>query len=183
MSQHTSLITATTCKHQPAKKGKRLVKMNFKNRMLATFALIALTLGLFSTSRSVLADRCKEVQGNESVVNNGNGTTSGVITQGGKLNGTTQTVFTSGFFPTADPNTFSFTDNLTLTTHKGILQTHNVTTFDLATGLFTAIARIDPSGGTEDFAGATGVLYINGRTSDGGATFSGEITGEICSAN
>lgn len=158
--------------------------MNFKMRIAATFTFAVLTVGLFSLSPVVSATGdCQKVKGNESVVNNGNFTTTGTITEGGKLNGTTQTVFTSGFFPTADLNTFSFTDNLTLTTHKGILQTHNVTTFDLATGLFTAIARIDPSGGTEDFAGATGVLYINGRTSDGGATFSGEITGEICSAN
>ena len=183
MLQHTSLTTATTTKHQPARKGARLVKMSFKNRMLATFALLALTLSLFSTSRSVLADRCREVQGNESVVNNGNGTTSGTITQGGKLNGTTQTVFTSAFTPTPDPNTFSFTDDLTLTTNKGVLQTHNVTLFDAANGVFSAIARIDPNASTGAFAGATGVLYINGNTTDGGATFQGKIIGEICFAN
>jgi hypothetical protein len=46
--------------------------------------------------------------------------------------------------------------------------------------VFSAIARIDPDASTGDFAGATGVLYISGKTTDGGATFQGEITGEIC---
>ena len=184
MSQHTSLTTATTTKHQPARKGARLAMMSFKNRMLATFALVALTLGLFSSSRSVLAvSDCQKVKGNESVVNNGNGTTSGTITQGKKLNGTTQTIFTSALTPTPDPNTFSFTDDLTLTTNKGVLRTHNITLFDVANGVFSAIARIDGSASTGDFAGATGVLYINGKTTDGGATFQAEITGEICFAN
>ena len=157
--------------------------MNFKIRMLAMFALVAFAIGLFSPSQSVLAvSDCQKGKGNESAVNNGNGTTSGTITQGGKLNGTTQTVFTSAFTPTPDPNTFSFTDDLTLTTNKGVLRTHNITLFDVANGVFSAIARIDGSASTGDFAGATGVLYINGKTTDGGATFQAEITGEICFA-
>jgi hypothetical protein len=53
----------------------------------------------------------------------------------------------------------------------------------VATGLFSEIARIDSNASTEDFAGATGALYINGKTADGGATFQAEITGEICFAN
>ncbi len=158
--------------------------MNFKIRILATFALVVLTIGLFSSSRSVsAASNCQKAKGNLSVVNNGNGTTSGTITQGGKLNGTTQAVFTSAFTPTPDPNTFSFTDDLSTTTNKGVLRTHNVGVFDTATGLFSAINRIDPNASTGDFAGATGVLYINGKTTDGGATFQAEITGEICFAN
>ncbi len=134
-------------------------------------------------STSVLAGDCQSMKGTESVVNNGNGTTSGTITEGGKLNGTTQTVFTSGFTPTPDPSTMSFTDDLTLTTNKGVLRTHNVTLFEVAIGVFTALARIDPNTSTGDFAGATGVLYINGKTTDGGATFQGEITGSMCFAD
>src|SRR5262249_29685739 len=126
--------------------------MSFKHGMLATFASVALTLGLFTSSQSVsAASGCHNAKGNESVVNNGDGTTSGTITRGGKLNGTTQSVFTSAFTPTPDPNTFSFTDDLTLTTNEGILQTHNVTLFDTATGLFSAIARIDPNTSTGVF--------------------------------
>ena len=158
--------------------------MNIKIRTAAVFAFVALTIGLISTSHSVSASGvCQKVKGYESAVNNGNGTTNGTITLGGRLNGATQTVFTSGFTPTPDAATFSFTDDLTLTTDKGVLQTHNVTLFDAANGVFSAIARIDPNAGTEDFAGATGVLYINGRRTDGGATFQAEIAGEICSAN
>lgn len=162
--------------------------MRLKIRTLATLVMIALTACLFSLPQVALADddedgSCKEARGNLSVVNNGNGTTSGRIRQGGRLNGTTQAVFTSAFTPTPDPNTFSFTDDLTVTTHRGVLKTHNVGVFDFATGLFSAINRIDPNASTGDFAGATGVLYVNGKTTNGGATFQGEITGEICFAN
>ena len=158
--------------------------MRLKIRTLTTLALVALTIGLFPLAQSASAfSDCKKAKGNLSVVNNFNGTTSGTITQGGVLNGTTQAIFTSAFTPTPDPNTFSFTDNLTLTTNKGVLVTHNVGIFDVATGLFSAINRIDPNASTGDFAGATGVLYVNGKTTDGGATFQAEITGEICFAN
>jgi hypothetical protein len=131
----------------------------------------------------VLAGDCHSVKGTESVVNNFNGTASGAITDGGKLNGTTQTAFTIGFTPTPDPSTYFFTDDLTLTTNKGVLRTHNVTLFEVATGFFTALARIDSNTSTGDFAGATGVLYISGKTTDGTATFQAEITGSICFAD
>lgn len=158
--------------------------MKPKTRTLATFALVALTIGLFPLPQSALADSdCKKAKGNLSVVNNFNGTTSGTITQSGRLNGTTQAVFTSMFTATPDLNTSSFTDDLTITTKNGVLKTHNVGIFDVATGLFSAIDRIDPNASTGDFVGATGVLYINGKTTDGGATFQAEITGEICFAN
>ena len=153
--------------------------MNLKIRTLATFALVALTISAFSSAQSVSAvSDCKKVKAN---LSGGGG--GGTITQGGMLNGTTQAVFTSLFTPTPDPTTFSFTDNLTVTTDKGVLKTHNVAIFDVANGVFSAIDRIDPNAGTGDFAGATGVLYINGRTADGGATIQAEITGEICFAN
>ena len=157
--------------------------MNIKIRMLATLALAVLASGLFSSSQSVSAfGDCHKVKGTLSAVNNGSSAT-GIITQGGRLNGTTQAVHTSDFTPTPDAATFSFTDDLSITTNKGVLKTHNVVIFDVARGLFTAIARIDPDTSTGDFAGATGVLYLNGRTTDGGATVQAEITGEICLTN
>ncbi len=153
--------------------------MKLKIRILATFALVALTIGLFLLTQSASAvSDCHKVKGN---LSGGGG--SGTITQGGRLNGTTQAVFTSMFAPTPDPTTFSFTDDLTITTDKGVLKTHNVVIFNVSAGLFGAIDRIDPNASTGDFAGAAGVLYINFKTTDGGATFQGEITGEICSAN
>jgi hypothetical protein len=153
--------------------------MKLKLRTLTTFTFVALTISLFSLppTASAVSD-CKKAQGN---LSGGGGI--GTITQGGMLNGTTQAVFTSTFNPTPDPTTFSFTDNLTITTNGGVLKTHNVAIFDVARGVFSAIDRIDPNASTGDFAGATGVLYINGRTPDGGATIQAEITGEICSAN
>lgn len=158
--------------------------MKLKIRTLVVFALVAMIIGLFLLPQSALAvSDCQKAKGNLSVVNNGNGTTSGTITQSGRLDGTTQAVFTSAFTPTPAPNTFSFTDDLTITTHRGVLKTHNVGIFDVATGLFSAFNRIDPNTSTGDFSGATGVLYVNGRTTDGGATFQAETTGEVCYAN
>ena len=148
-------------------------------KKLTTIALVALTIGLFALTQSTSAvSDCKKVKAN---LSGGGGI--GTITQGGKLNGTTQAVFTSMFALTPDATTFSFTDDLTVTTDKGVLKTHNVAIFDVSRGVFSAIDRIDPNASTGDFAGATGVLYINGRTPDGGATIQAEITGEICSAN
>ncbi len=160
--------------------------MNYKQLLhcLLTMAILLLALTQVQAQESAAATRpCEKAQGNLSVGNNGNGTTSGTITQGGRLNGTTQAMFTSNFTPTPDPNTVSFTDDLTLTTKRGVLKTHNVGIFDLAAGLFSAINRIDPNTSTGGFAGTTGVLYINGKTTDGGATFQAEITGEFCFAN
>ena len=157
--------------------------MGFKIRMLATSALTALAIGLFSSARPVSAfGDCQKVKGTLSAVNSGAGAT-GIITQGGKLNGTTLAVHTSALTPTSDPTTVSFTDDLSVTTDKGVLRTQNVVIFDGARGVFTAIARVDPDASTEDFAGATGVLYLNGQTTDGGATVQAEVTGEICFAN
>ncbi len=115
--------------------------MSLKKRSLATIAVVTLTLGSISSSRTVLAvSDCQKVKGIERVVDNGNGTASGTFTQAGKLNGTTQNVFTSDFAPTPDPNAFSFTDNLTLTTNEGVLHTRNITIFDNVKGVYSAIA-------------------------------------------
>jgi hypothetical protein len=158
--------------------------MKIKIRIAAALTFAALTLGLFSSSPSVSASRgCQKVKGNLSVVNNGNGTESGTITQSGRLDGTTLTIFTSNFTPTPDPNAFSLTDDLIVTTNNGVLVTHNVAVVDVASFVFTAVNRLDPSAGTGVFAGATGVIYLNGSSPDGGATGQAEITGEICYAD
>jgi hypothetical protein len=147
--------------------------------------MIALTACVVTLAQSVWADdnTCKEATGRLSVVNNGDGTTNGTITKGGKLDGPTQALFTSTLTPTPDPATLSYTGDFSSINQRGALKTHNVGLFDVGTGLFSEIARIDASASTGKFAGATGVLYINGKTTDGGATFQAEITGEICFAN
>ena len=157
--------------------------MNSRLRMQLKHVLIAST-ALFLAQTTLAGDDsdCKKVRGDLSVINNGNGTTSGAITQGGRLNGTTQALFTSALTPTPDATTFSYTDNFTVTSNGGVLKTRNVGILDGAAGLFTEFARIDPSTSTGRFAGATGVLYVNGATTDNGATFKAEIAGEICFA-
>lgn len=157
--------------------------MNSRLGTLPTLAAITLTACLYSqaTWAGEHSD-CTEASGHLSVVNNGNGTTSGAITQGGRLNGSTQALFTSALTPTPDPSTFSYTDDFAVTSHRGVLKARNVGIFDVVAGLFSEIAQIDPAASTGRFAGATGVLYVNGTTTDGGATFRAEITGEVCFA-
>jgi hypothetical protein len=158
--------------------------MKPKIKTLTKLALVASIIGLFLSAQSVSAAvDCRKARGYLSIVNNGNGTTSETVTQGGRLNGTARAVFTSMFTPTPDPFTFSFSDDFTLTTSKGVLTTHSVGIYDTVAGLISVIARVDPNAGAGEFDGATGTLYINGKTTDGGATFNADITGEICSEN
>jgi hypothetical protein len=166
-----------------------------RTRTKKTLTLLAmvLTFGVFSLAQSTSAQeqsasapstrsRCREVKGKLSEVSTGNGTT-GRITRGGILNGSTQLIFTSGVLPTPDPTTVSYTDDFTITSNRGVLKTHNAGLFEVETGSFTEIARIDPSASSGRFAGATGVLFTSGKTPDGGATFKSRITGEICLAH
>jgi hypothetical protein len=164
--------------------------MNSKTRKVTALVLVVLTLCLFSLEQTTSAQEqttsarsnCHTVKGNLSDVSNPNGTT-GTITNGGILNGTTELLFTSGVLSTPDPNTFSYTDDFTITTHLGQLKTGNVGIFDGGNGVFSEIGRINPNTSTGWFAGATGILYTSGKTTDGGATFQSRITGEICFAN
>lgn len=113
------------------------------------------------------------------VVNDDGATTDGIVTNGGFLNGTTHAVFTSGFTSTPDPTTFSFTADLTITTDKGILTLSAVGIFDVVNGVFTDISRVVGSESTGIFEGATGILFISGKTTDG-INFEDVIIGEIC---
>lgn len=166
---------------------------NRTSKRLMTLVAVVLTLCLLSFEQSTSAQEqstsalsahsnCRNVQGNMREVSNGNGTT-GRITNGGILNGRTQLFFTSSVLPTPDPTTVSYTTDFTVTTNRGVLNTHNVGIFDFTTGLFSEIARIDPNSSTGVFARATGSLFTSGKTTDGGATFRSKITGEICLAH
>jgi hypothetical protein len=160
--------------------------INAKSKNFIALVAVVLTLCLFSSGQttSALSARniCRNVKGRLSEVSNANGTT-GRITRGGILNGTTQLVYTSGVLPTPHPTTISYTTDFTVTTNRGVLKTHNAGIFELETGSFTEIARIDPNASSGTFAGATGVLFTSGKTADGGATFESRITGEICLAH
>lgn len=155
--------------------------MNKKIKTSAMLAMVTVAVGVILLPELVLAKgNCTNVNGNLSVVNNLDGTTSGTITQGGKLNGITKATFSSAPVPTPDAGTISYIDNFSVTTSKGVLVTNNVAIYDTAKGFFSEIARIEPNISEEHFAGATGVLFINGYTTDGGATFQAKIDGEIC---
>ena len=158
--------------------------MNRKILKFEMLATIIITVGLFSLPGLVRAnDNCTNVKGNLSVVNNLDGTTSGIITQGGKLNGTTKATFSSAPVPTPDAGTISYIDNFSITTSKGTLVTSNVAIYDTANGFFSEIARINSNSSEGHFMGARGTLFINGYTTDAGATFQAKIEGEICSTS
>jgi hypothetical protein len=160
--------------------------MNATTRKLMTLVAVVLTIGLVFLEQSATAqsaNNCMKVKARLIDVSSGGNTVTGTITNGGILNGTSETVFSSVFLPTPDPNTVSFTaDDYTLTTNRGVLKAHNVYIFDFARGLATALYRIDPNTSTGVFAGATGVLYVNGKSIDVG-TVQADITGEICFAD
>jgi hypothetical protein len=167
--------------------------MSRTTKKLMTVAAVVLTLCLFPLGQSTSAQEqstsvqsasrpCRSVEGKLSEVSSANGTT-GRITHGGILNGRTQLIYTSGVLPTPDPNSVSYTTDFTVTTIRGVLKTHNAGIFEFANGVFTEIARIDPNASFGRFAGATGVLFTSGKTTDGGATFRSKISGEICLAH
>jgi hypothetical protein len=73
---------------------------------------------------------------------------------------------------------------LTVTTNDGLLKTANVYLYDFGTGFFTVMALVDPELSTGRFTGATGVLFINGKTIGTGIpiAYPSGITGEVCFA-
>ena len=146
-------------------------------------ALIVIASIAASLCQGAMADdhrKCKSVDADLGVVSNGNGTTSGSVRHGGRLEGTTRAVFTSALSPTPNPAAFSYTDEFSITTDRGVLKAHNVGLFVVGSGLFSEIAVVDSGTSTGDFAAATGALYITGKTRDGGVTFQAAISGEIC---
>lgn len=152
---------------------------------LLTLLGVMLTCCLFylepSTSAQSANSNCKQAKGNSIEVFSGGLVTTGTISNGGILNGTTEFVYSPAFVFTPDPAVGSYTAELTITTIHGELKTNNVYLYDFGTGRFTILARIDPNTSTERFDGATGVLYFNGKTA--GSTFPSDIAGEICFEN
>lgn len=154
------------------------MKNHIRTSSLLPFGFLA--LAVISSPQPLLAvNNCKAVDADQAVTVTGPATTTGTITRGGILNGTTADIITSPFSPTADPNTFSFTDTLTITTDKGTITTSDVAIFDVAAGVFSSISKI--TSGTGIFAGATGTLFISGSTTDF-VNFEDRIIGEVCLA-
>jgi hypothetical protein len=146
---------------------------------------IAAVLGfaLFTMGQPALAQsNCQQVKGlQEAVFDPVTNTSTGSITKGGLLNGTALEVFGTAVAPTPDPTTVSFTADFTIATTHGDLNVSNVYILDFVSGVAAIFGRINPTASTGMFAGATGVLYIAGKTVNFDPfTVQGEVTGEIC---
>ena len=155
--------------------------MTGRIRIILTLTTVVLALGCFTFEQSTPAQSessyCKQVKGNL-IVEFGPGTASGAITNGSFLNGTVETVFTPGSVAaTADPTSVTFTGDSAITTDKGVITTHDLYLFDFATELGSGMLRIDPAASTGDFAGATGIIYLNINAGDppGHARLGGRI--------
>ena len=154
-------------------------------RVILIAVLSLLPLAQSTLAQSENQSHCREVKAKFIDVYSGGTTTSGTITHGGILNGTTLTVYNSAAFPTPVSTIVSYTGDSALTTEDGQLKTSLVYLYDFGTGLFTVIGRIDPNTSTGRFAGATGHLFISGKTIGVAVpfTYPADIIGELCFAN
>lgn len=163
--------------------------MKTKARIVMTVVAVALSFALSpleqltsarsASTASSQSSNCKEVKGTLTV-EFGAGTASGAITNGNVLNGSFITAFTPGsVVPTADPTSVTFTGDVS--TDKGVLMTHDVYLFDFVIALGPGMLRIDSTTSTGDFAGATGILYINPNFGD--PPGQAQLAGKICLAS
>ena len=155
-----------------------------KGRRVTTMAAV-LGLALFALEAPAEAQsNCQQVKGQQDgVFDEVTNTTTGELTKGGWLNGTTLDAFHAAVLPTPHPTTVSFTGDFTLATIHGELKTTNVYIFNFVTGNAAVLGHIDPTTSTGTFAGATGVLYFAGKTiSFSPFVVQAEVTGEICFA-
>jgi hypothetical protein len=127
---------------------------------------------------------CKEAKGNLVDVFSGGSTTSGTITNAGWLDGTTLTVYSPAFVITPNPNVVSYTATMTLTTGRGQLKISNTYLYNFVTGQGTVLGSIDGAGSTGDFAGATGVIFLNttATTGTGPVNYLSTVAGQVCFA-
>lgn len=169
-----------------------------------TFCLVSLEpLALAQSSRGFLGQRgnsaratsaqspnshCRKLKGiRTDVFDPAAGTVFGTITNSGILNGTTATVlnFNLGFVFTPDPNVIAYLSDTAITTNRGQLKASLVTTFNFVTGAFTEWGNIDPNTSTGRFAGATGVIFFDGKSIGDPAIgpYKSVIVGDICLAH
>src|SRR5262249_25768873 len=113
--------------------GKQLKKEQHMKRMtrrmgkIVSHTAIALSTGMLSLGQSALAQgACQQVRATIADVFSGGNSSSGTITQGGLLNGTSLTVFAPGAVFTQDPNVVTFLAERTFTTNQGQLKTNDV---------------------------------------------------------
>jgi hypothetical protein len=160
--------------------------MNAEIKKALTGSAVILAFGLFAMGQLAFAQsKCKQARG---IWRDGDPSTpysgeSGKIVHGGVLNGTTVVVYNPAFVITPNPSFVSYISELTITTKHGQLRTSIVYLYDIVTNdRWTALGYINPNTSTEAFAGATGVLYFDGKTLGTYplAAYPSDITGQIC---
>lgn len=103
--------------------------------------------------------------------------------RGARVNGVTRFVFVGIALAAGMPgveadSTLSYNGRLLIDdARRGTLASSNVGLLDNARGMFTEIVRVE--GGTGDFAGLSGTLFLIGSVSVTGG-FTGELRGELC---
>lgn len=166
-------------------------------RRVTTIAAV-LSLGLFTLGESALAQEergvaqsrdfnCYTIKAEAHDTWPGAGNVStGVFTHSGLLNGRTEYVYDTDAFSTPDPDVVTFGAGLTLTTKHGAVKARVLNLFNVATGIWTSIATIDPNTSTGKFVGAMGTLwYPNGTTfilDNGAQVYPSDVTGQLCLA-
>jgi hypothetical protein len=165
-----------------------------QQQKLITGLNFLLVIGLVATGLMLIAPDQTEAQGQchkinttlTSVANFSDFTTVGEI-KSGPLKGTTKftgdpaslTPIIGPSLPPVEPRTFSYTGNLEITTDQGTLTTRGVGVFEgVPFGIGTQFDRV--IGGTDRFAGATGVLYSTFAADATGGAFTSAVSGEIC---
>lgn len=149
-------------------------------------ALVIMTVALIlaAGSQSVFAAySCMKVKATEVAGFTSQTTVGGIVTNGGILNGTSEGVLAGAFLPGPSPTVVTFNIEKSFITDKGILRTHSPHMLDVATGVGTAFAYVDPQSSTGIFAGASGLLYINFKGNADGVSSTASITGDVCFAN
>ena len=163
--------------------------------------LVVLGLGLFavllpmkqsgSTFQVSANNSCRPVRGTiNSVFTTQNCTspvglcTTGTITDGGLLDGTTSFVAladaSSAGMPGVEPAAnLSYSGQLTIVARRGTLVTNDLGVLDAAHLAFTEMER--PSSGTGVFANpGNSVFFISGSIVDNGQGFQGDLSGIAC---
>ena len=138
-----------------------------------------------ATSAKAAKSNCKKLKGTRIDLYDPTAETAfGAIHNGGFLNGTTADVINFSTFVifTPDPNIFTYLSDTTITTINGQVKVTFVTTQNGATGIFTQWGSINPETSTGIFAGATGVIYMAGKSIGDPANgpFQAEVLGEVC---
>ena len=184
--------------------------MNAYKKIVRTLVVVVLMFGFFQLQQSTSAQstrgflglrgstaqpgstqsaksNCKKISGiGVQVFDPVTGVVSGPVTNAGILDGTLEDVinFGAGFAVTPDPNVFTYTTALTITTSQGQLKVNPVTTQSIVTGSGNEFGEIDSNTSTGRFAGAKGTFWLTfkpvGDPSIG--PYEAELTAEICFA-